>query len=235
MNERERERERETIYICAAGTHPLWAYPFASDFTSDDGQLYRTVPTIIDVTTNPPRWIATWDGFWGASGGSPKTPGKQVTGTGPPWTDAWGWHGNANGCTLPGSFHATLRAPDRASTGAPSTVLPASASAHEQATPALPRLLSARVVSGTKYGKAIRVQYCFRSLPTDTARRPWRLHLTVENLRDNLPPLTVPWRVRKRCAVVIQPVGGIKPPYLLRYSVESRQGTRSAQAKRTLR
>lgn len=95
--------------------------------------------------------------------------------------------------------------------------------------PKLPRILSARVVTGTRYGTAVRVSYCFRSLPSDPRTRPWRLHLTVENLRDGLPPLSIGWKVTKRCATVTQPVGGIKPPYLLRYSVEPVRGTWSRQ------
>jgi len=57
----------------------------------------------------------------------------------------------------------------------------------------------------------------FASLPGDPWKRPWRLHLTVENLRDGFPPLTIPWKVTKRCATVATPVGPIKPPYQLRY------------------
>ncbi len=95
--------------------------------------------------------------------------------------------------------------------------------------PELPRILSARVVTGTKYGTAVRVSYCFRSLPSDPWRKPWRLHLTVENLSDGFPPLSIGWKVSERCGVVTQPVGGIKPPYLLRYSVETIGGTWSNQ------
>lgn len=97
-------------------------------------------------------------------------------------------------------------------------------------TPELPRIVSARVVLGTKYGTAVRVSYCFSSLPTDPSTRPSRLHLTVENLQDNLPPLGVGWTVTQRCDTVDHPVGGIQQPYLLRYSVESQTGTWSKQA-----
>jgi hypothetical protein len=90
--------------------------------------------------------------------------------------------------------------------------------------PELPQILSTRVVTGTAYGKAVRVSYCFRSLPSDPRIRPSRLHLTVENLRDNLPPLSVGWRVTKRCGTIDHPIGPIKPPYLLRYSVETVSG-----------
>jgi hypothetical protein len=97
--------------------------------------------------------------------------------------------------------------------------------------PELPRILSARLVSGTKFGKAVRLSYCFRSLPTDPRIRPWRLSVTVDNLRDGLPPLNVGWEVTKRCGTIIHPVGGIKPPYQLRYSVEPVSGTYSRQGK----
>lgn len=95
--------------------------------------------------------------------------------------------------------------------------------------PELPRILSARLVSGTKFGKAVRLSYCFRSLPADPRIRPRVLSVTVENLRDDLPPLNIGWQVKKRCATIIHPVGGIKPPYLLRYSVEPVNGTYSRQ------
>jgi hypothetical protein len=95
--------------------------------------------------------------------------------------------------------------------------------------PELPRILSARLVSGTKFGKAVRVSYCFRSLPRDPRTRPSRLILTVDNLRDGFPPLSVGWPVAKRCGTVTHPVGGIKPPYVLRYTVEPVRGTWSEQ------
>ena len=98
--------------------------------------------------------------------------------------------------------------------------------------PPLPRIVSARVVTGTRYGTAVSVSYCFGSLPAAPARKPWRLHLTVDNLGDGFPPLSHGWPVKRRCATVIHPVGGIKPPYVLRYSVETRVGTWSKQGLR---
>lgn len=98
--------------------------------------------------------------------------------------------------------------------------------------PPLPRILSARVVTGTRYGTAVRVSYCFGVLPTAPARKPWRVHLTVDNLGDGFPPLSHGWPVKRRCATVVHPVGGIKPPYVLRYSVETRVGTWSKQGLR---
>jgi hypothetical protein len=94
-------------------------------------------------------------------------------------------------------------------------------------------MLSAKVVLGTKYGTAVRVAYCFRSFSTDPDRGPWRLSLTVDNLRDQQPPLNIPWEVTTRCGTIIHPVGGIQQPYVLRYQVDSRNGTRSNQ--RTIR
>lgn len=98
-----------------------------------------------------------------------------------------------------------------------------------QGVPELPRILSARVVLGTRYGTAVRVSYCFRSLPSDPSLRPGRLLLTVDNVGDGLPPLNVGWQVTSRCATIDHPVGGIQQPYVLRYSVESQAGTRSEQ------
>jgi hypothetical protein len=105
----------------------------------------------------------------------------------------------------------------------------ASTSPAARRNPRLPKITSARLVSGTRYGKAVRVGYCYASLPQDPWTRPRRLHLTVDNLRDTLPPLSNGWKVTKRCATVVQPVGPIKPPYLLRYETESVRGTRSKE------
>lgn len=101
--------------------------------------------------------------------------------------------------------------------------------------PPLPRIVSARIVTGTKYGKAVRVSYCFRSLPSDPRLRPMQLHLTVDNLSDDLPPLSIGWKVTKRCATVDHPVASLKPPYVLRYSVVSQTGTMSEQGQMRLR
>jgi hypothetical protein len=96
--------------------------------------------------------------------------------------------------------------------------------------PELPRILSARVVLGTKLGTAVRVSYCYRALPDDPASRPGRLHLTVDNVKDGLPPLSIGWPVTTRCNTVVHPVAAIQQPYVLRYTTESRDGTmRSAQ------
>lgn len=95
--------------------------------------------------------------------------------------------------------------------------------------PELPRILSTRLVSGTIFGKAVRVSYCFRSLPRDPLLRPGRLILTVDNLRDDLPPLSHGWEVTKRCGTITHPVGPLQPPYVLRYSVEAVGGTYSNQ------
>jgi hypothetical protein len=100
--------------------------------------------------------------------------------------------------------------------------------------PPLPKILSARIVTGTRYGTAVRVSYCFSALPTASTRKPWRLHLTVDNLGDGFPPLSHGWLVTRRCQTVIHPVGGIKPPYVLRYSVETRVGTWSKQGLRRI-
>jgi hypothetical protein len=93
--------------------------------------------------------------------------------------------------------------------------------------PQLPKIVSARLVDRAGSGRAVRVSYCFPSLPSDLWTKPARLHVSVDNLRDDLGPLGVGWRVTSRCDTVLHPVGYIKPPYLLRYSVETIRGTRS--------
>ncbi|MFN0153111.1 MAG: Vps62-related protein [Gaiella sp.] len=213
--------------------------PFAPDETGAFGAAYYESPTVVDVST-PPGWI-TWDGHWGASTGSflgptpsPESPGAQEE----PWDDPSWWEANKTGpCTQPpGSLTATneeSQSRDGSSrtrqdgAGNPRDALDQSAAS---SAPALPETLSARVEHGTPYGKAMEVSYCFPTLRTPPSKRPRRLHLSVENVKDNLPPLSVGWEVAKRCAKVIHPIGPIKPPYLLRYSVESRTGTRSKPA-----
>ncbi|HEU0246341.1 MAG TPA: hypothetical protein VFR38_04575 [Gaiellaceae bacterium] len=110
-----------------------------------------------------------------------------------------------------------------------------SRAANSTAAPELPRILSARVVLGTKFGTAVRVSYCYNTLPSDPSLRPGRLLLTVDNLQDGLPPLGLGWPVTTRCNTVIHPVGGIQQPYVLRYTTESRAGTRSRQGVLRLR
>src|SRR5687767_10957516 len=68
------------------------------------------------------------------------------------------------------------------------------------------------------------------ALPSDPSSRPGRLHLTVDNVRDDLPPVSVGWQVTSRCNTVVHPVGGLQQPYVLRYTTESADGrARSAQ------
>jgi hypothetical protein len=199
------------------------------DETADFGSAYYQTPTLVDFTADAPAWF-DWDGHWGASEGSifgpsesPKSPGKQEL----PWDDPFSWE-NGLSCKGVAGFR---RGPSTGSATARHALTPnvgqSRVSASTRSAPALPRIVSARVVRGTAFGKGVRVSYCFRSLPKDPWKRPWRLHLTVENYQDDLPPLTTGWRVTKRCATVTLPVGPIKPPYALRYSVESRRATRS--------
>lgn len=93
--------------------------------------------------------------------------------------------------------------------------------------PQLPRILDARLVDRAASGRAVRVSYCFRSLPSSLWTKPSRLNVSVDNVRDALGPLGVGWRVTTRCDTILHPVGLIRPPYVLRYSVETVRGTRS--------
>ena len=93
--------------------------------------------------------------------------------------------------------------------------------------PQLPRILEARLVDRGASGRAVRVSYCFRSIPSSLWTKPSRLNVSVDNLRDDLGALGVGWRVTARCDTILHPVGFIKPPYVLRYSVETVRGIRS--------
>jgi len=78
-----------------------------------------------------------------------------------------------------------------------------------------------------KSGNAVRVGYCFGSMPANPWTRPWRLNLALDNRRDGQPPLSIAWKIPERCGTILHPVGGIKAPYTLRYYVESARDTRS--------
>jgi hypothetical protein len=215
---------RHVVYVAheshanyfSPGVHPRNNLP--DDVTRNDGTAYYEVPSVVDVT-NAPGWIL-WNGSWGDSSGfvnSPKSPGVQ-----PAW-NVFAWEAdptNITACTPPPPSSA-LQARSSSEAGTPQVT--------DLGRPSLPRLRSARLVS-TKHGTAVRVSYCFASMPADSSRRPARLHLALENLRDKLPPLSVGWTVARRCGTILHPVGPIKRPYLLRYSVESRRGTWSKRA-----
>ena len=94
------------------------------------------------------------------------------------------------------------------------------------AAPPLPRILSARVVSGTMFGRGLRTSYCFDSLRSSAAK-PWRLYIMLDNPRDGFAPISIAWLVRKRCAVVVQPMGDVRSPYMMRYFVQSANDVRS--------
>lgn len=191
------------------GTHHRNNLP--DDITEDAGVQYREVPTVTDVTS-PPGWIM-WNGQWGDSTGqgtgSPKSPGAQTD----QW-DAWAFHGNAGACTEPPPSPLRLRAQGPSASAAPGA----------EGKPPLAKIKAAKLVP-TKIGRALRVHYCFASLPTAPSRRPTRLHITVENRQDSLPPLTTGWRITKRCNTVLHHLGPIKPPYVFTYAVQSRTGT----------
>jgi Putative Ig domain len=184
-----------------------------TDFTSDSG-IHR-VPAVVNVT-NAPAWLL-WDGFWGASFGAGKSPG--TPGVQRPWDDPWGWEDDTHACTRTYGRKGAAETPTTA----------------RDERPPLPSRVTARRVTSSKYGRALRVSYCFSSLSRNAYRRPWRLHLTLDNTRDKRPPLSVPWTVSRRCASVIHPAAGIRRPYVLRYSVESRRGTRSKHAQISIR
>jgi hypothetical protein len=93
--------------------------------------------------------------------------------------------------------------------------------------PELPQTLEARIVTGTEYGKAVRIAYCFRSLPSDPSRRPALLAVTVMSANDRLQSHGYNSRVSKRCDTVTYPLTGIPPPYVLSYVVVSEHGTYS--------
>ena len=89
--------------------------------------------------------------------------------------------------------------------------------------PPLPRSISARVS-----GNVVTVKYCFtKPMPTRRSRRPFQVNVGVDNFRDNLPPLVLPWPVTKACGVVRQPTGAVKRPFSVTMSVTSRSGNRS--------
>jgi hypothetical protein len=76
------------------------------------------------------------------------------------------------------------------------------------------------------YGRGLRTSYCFDSLRS-SATKPWRLYIMLDNPRDRFAPISIAWLVRKRCAVVVQPMGDVRSPYMMRYFVQSANDVRS--------
>jgi hypothetical protein len=93
----------------------------------------------------------------------------------------------------------------------------------QEADPPLPRSINAKVT-----GKLLVVRYCFRKpMPTGLHRRPFQLNIGVDNYHDHLPPLVLPWRVRKACGTIRQPTGAVKKPFSVTISVTAPSGNRS--------
>lgn len=89
--------------------------------------------------------------------------------------------------------------------------------------PPLPHSITARVT-----GNVVTVRYCFKKpMPTRRVRRPFQVNVGVDNFRDSLPPLVLPWPVTRACGVVRQPTGAVKRPFSVTMSVTSRSGNRS--------
>lgn len=101
--------------------------------------------------------------------------------------------------------------------------------------PDLPQRMDARLVTGTEYGKAVRISYCFRSLPTDLSRRPWRLPVTILSASNGDQSHGYEALVTTRCGTLTYPVVGIDPPYVVRYVVVSKNGTYSKRAQIAVR
>jgi hypothetical protein len=95
--------------------------------------------------------------------------------------------------------------------------------------PALPSRVSAHLVFGTTHGKAIRFSYCFTSLSQAEQVRPRWIRLTLRERGDSAQKISLSWPVRRRCASVLHPVGGIDPPYRLSYHTENLRGAMSRE------
>jgi hypothetical protein len=65
------------------------------------------------------------------------------------------------------------------------------------------------------------VRYCFARWSADPARRPWRLHLGIDNLSDDLPPLSLSWELKSRCGTIMQPTPRTKRPWVMKVNVET--------------
>jgi len=88
--------------------------------------------------------------------------------------------------------------------------------------PPLPSKHIATLVRGQ-----IVLTYCFQSMPKNPHRRPALLNVGVDNRKDGRPPLTIGWRVVRKCGVIRQRVGPIDPPYVVLLSVSSQTGRTS--------
>jgi hypothetical protein len=142
----------------------------------------------------------------GGAGHSPKSPGWQSA-----W-DAFNWDDNAGSCTT---------SPPSAPQKAPTSERRVLRQSQRAVDPPLPKF-TARLE-----GKRVIVKYCFTSFPRNPHRRPWEINVGVDNRQDNLPSLTLGYKIKHLCGTVRHPVGVLKPPYTLYLSVTSQLGERS--------
>jgi hypothetical protein len=139
-----------------AGSHEVeWNTLRDTEVTRFDGPEYWQTPNITDFSDSPPNWIASWDGLWGGSDNSPGTPGSQLA-----WDDPWGWQSQQAVACRDRPYP-----PSPLSGGADKgrlVKIPDSRADGSAQRPALPRIRGVRIVSGTRYGKAVRLAYVTR-------------------------------------------------------------------------
>jgi hypothetical protein len=61
-------------------------------------------------------------------------------------------------------------------------------------------------------------------MPQGRHVRPSQIHVGVDNVNDDLPPLVIPWRITKPCGTVDMPTGSIKRPFIVIVSVAAPSG-----------
>ena len=75
--------------------------------------------------------------------------------------------------------------------------------------------------------KMISVRYCLPSLPFVMKPRVLEVWISVNNTRDQLPPISLAWPARTKCAEVLHPTGGMKQPFRVLIWTRDRTGARS--------
>lgn len=199
---------------------PIPGLPDGTDETAPLDAYVALTPSAFDQT-QPEGWIE-WHGYWGASQGTVGGAGRSPRSPG--WQSAWSafsWEEDPTQ-TLPcrAAMPLRLRAQARTDSAPQGT---ATWHGGNTARPTLPRIAARLSRDRTR----VIVNYCFASMPSNRHLRPWRLSVGVDNLRDKLPALVFDWRIRRRCEVIQQTVGPIKPRYTLLIQVIAFAGDRS--------
>jgi hypothetical protein len=196
-----------------SGTHDIYKGPLTfHDYTNELGDQY--VPQNLENVSDPPQWMR-WPGSWGASNGAAASPTSPTLHS--QWDDPATYEASAAPCTSPSSPRALLELKSgKSSNTRAGGRLTGTASGP---LPPFPK------VSIRRSGSKLIVRYCFSSVPTSRAQRPFQIITAVDSTRrDRMPPFTLRSRVTLPCGRVVSPLGYAKGPLVLRVAVMGKTG-----------